>query len=454
LTHQRLYPIVIHQREIPRSTKIHHVQEYMKIYFIEAERDKSQPPTSNWFDPLTHKFSCPSLGPLLIASLTPKNIEVRIIDEKIEEIQLDDLPDAVAISFKTMSSRRAYELAGMFREKQVKVILGGIHASLLPEEAKSHCDSVVIGEAEEVWPSIIDDLQHNQLRPSYRMPQLTDLLKLGIPRYELLQNNGYICHSIQTSRGCSLNCDFCPTREMFGGVFRTKSVKQVLQEIQEALSIEKKYIFFTDDIFGAGDETFTMELLQHLKKLKIEFFVISDFLVLNKNILLALARSGCRYIALNMPGTCSKREVQAIKMIQRLGIDVWGYFMFGFRFHEKDVFKKVFDFVNATHIKHVSLTVMTPYPNTFAGRELDKQGRNLSKEWTLYDNEHVVFEPENMKAKDLEEGFNWIRQKISYLVQIRSDEDRSIWKIFTGRCLAGILAMLPSKSRKSSERPQ
>jgi radical SAM superfamily enzyme YgiQ (UPF0313 family) len=304
----------------------------MKMYFIEAERDKTQSPTSNWVDPLTHRFSCPSLAPLVIASQTPKDIQIRIIDEKIEEIQLDDLPDIVAISFKTMSSRRAYELAELFRKKRVKVILGGIHASLLPEEAKDHCDSVVIGEAEEIWSSVTEDLWHNQLKPFYRMPHLTDLSKLGIPRFELLRNDSYLSHSIQTSRGCSLNCDFCPTREMFGGIFRTKSVRQVVQEIQTAISIERKMIFFVDDIFGAGDEEFTLELLKQIRKLKIEFFVISDFLVLNRKILVELGRSGCRYMALNMPGTCSRREEQAIKMIQRLGIDIWGYFMFGFRF--------------------------------------------------------------------------------------------------------------------------
>jgi hypothetical protein len=98
--------------------------------------------------------------------------------------------------------------------------------------------------------------------------------------------------------------------------------------------------------------------------------------------------------------------------------------------------------------------MMTPYPNTFAGRELDKQGRILSKEWALYDNEHVVFEPEKMNAKDLEEGFSWIKGKISSLSQIRLDEGRPLWKMITSRFLSEILAILPSKNRRSSERPQ
>jgi len=419
----------------------------MRLYFIESERDKTRPPTSDWFDISTHKFFCPSIGLLNAASLTPSDIEVKIIDEKIEEVDFNDLPDAIAISYKTMSSNRAYEIARTFREKGIKVILGGIHASLLPEEAKAHSDSVVVGEMEDTWPSLINDLRDNRLQPFYRMPKLADLSKVPVPRFELLKNGQYACHSIQASRGCSLNCDFCPTREMFGGVFRTKPVKNVLEEIRKAISIEKKPIFFADDIFCAGDERFTMELLKEIRKLKIEFFAVSDFLVLNKKIVAELALSGCRYLGLNLPGTCSSDEVKAIKMIQMLGIDVWGYFMFGFRFHEKDVFKKAYDFTLETKMRHVSFTVMTPYPNTFAGRELDKQNRILSKDWTLYDQNHVIFKPEKMNNEELEEGFKWIRENLGHLSSFSICERRPLWKIFTGRCLAAVLRILPRGNR-------
>lgn len=410
----------------------------MKIYFIEAERDETQPPTSDWFDVSTKKFFCPSLALVNIASLTPKDMDVKIIDEKIEKIDFDNLPDAVAISYKTMSSQKAYNSAERFRENGVKVILGGVHASLLPAEAKNYCDTVVVGEAEEVWPYIINDLRLGQLKPYYRMPCLTDLAKLSIPRLELLKTKQYLCHSVQASRGCSLNCEFCPTREMFGGIFRTKPIKNILEEIRAALSIERKYIFFADDIFCAGDKDFTLELLNQIKKLKIEFIIISDFLVLNKKIIIELARSGCRCIALNLPATCMPEEAKAIKMIQMLGIDVWGYFMFGFRFHGKDIFNNVYDFVNKTRMRHVSLTVMAPYPNTHIARELERQNRIISKDWSLYDQAHVVFEPEKMSSKELEEGFNWIKSKIGHLSCFSSKETVSLGRKFRSKFISDI----------------
>ncbi len=427
----------------------------MEIHFIEAERDKDKSPTSDWFEETTGAFLCPSLGLLTIASLTPDYIRVKIIDEKIDRVDVDNVPDAVAISFKTMSSLRAYALADAFRQKKTKVILGGLHASLLPEEAKLHCDSVVVGEAEEIWPMVLNDLKSGSLRPFYHMPRLTDLSTLPTPKFGLLDTSHYLCHAIQASRGCSLDCDFCPTREMFGGVFRLKPIARVVNEIKTALAFEKKYIFFTDDIFCAGDERCTLELLKEIKKLKIEFFIVSDFLVLTKNIVIALAQSGCRYLGLNLPGTCSSEEVKAIKMIQMLGIDVWGYFMFGFKFHEKDVFRKAYDFTQKTKMKHVSFTVMAPYPNTIAGKKLDSQGRILNKDWPLYDQAHIVFKPEKMSHDELEEGFRWIKGQLGSLSHFNLEaERRPPWKIFTGRCLAGISAMLPMKSRKNSPKQQ
>lgn len=421
----------------------------MRLYLIEAERDKTKSPTCDWFDTSTHKFLCPSLALLNLAALTPPDVEVKIIDEKMDDFDYSDIPDAAAISFKTMSSQRAYTLARALREKNVKVILGGIHASLVPDEARQHCDSVLIGEGEEIWPQVINDLRRNQLQPLYRMPRLTDLSKLPAPNFNLLKQEGYFCHPVQASRGCSLNCDFCPTRELFGGVFRIKPVKKVVEEIKALLMINKRNIFFTDDIFCAGDEQFTLELLKEIRKLKIRFFIISDFLVLNKRIVTELARSGCHYICLNLPGTCSREEASAIKMIQMLGINVWGYFMFGFRFHEKDVFKKAYDFIHTTKMKHVSFTVMTPYPNTIAGKLLESQGRILTKDWSLYDQTHVVCKPEKMSSQELEEGFTWIKKNLGYLSHFSSKERGPLWKIFTGRCLAEILGILPKKNRKN-----
>ena len=136
-------------------------------------------------------------------------------------------------------------------------------------------------------------------------------------------------------------------------------------------------------------------------------------------------------------------------MIQAMGINVWGYFMFGFRFHEKDVFEKAYNFIRATRMEHVSFTVMAPYPNTNAGRKLDAEGRILSKDWSLYDQGHVVFKPEKMTPEDLENGFRWIKERMGKLSIFDSNERRPLWKRLISRCLAEILVLLPSKNKKN-----
>lgn len=425
----------------------------MKLYFIEAEKDRTRPPTSDWKDYSTGKFICPSLALPTIAALTPEHITTQIIDEKVTEIDFNDLPDVVAITFKTMSCERAYAIADEYRSRGVKAILGGIHTSLMPDEAKEHADCVIVGEGEKLWSKVISDFEDDNLQPIYRMESLTDLSQLPVPRFDLLDNEKYYLHSVQTARGCSLGCDFCPTTEMFGGIFRTKPIENVIREINAVLEHGEKHIFFTDDIFGSGDKDYVLALLKELKKLKIEFTVISDFLVIDKDLVVSLAKSGCTHMALNMPGSCSPPEVRAVKMIQALGIKIWGYFMFGFRFHEKDVFRKVYDFIQKTKLANVTFTVMAPYPNTAAGKQLATENRILSTDWSEYDQAHVVCIPEKMGSDELEEGFNWIRGELGHMSHYYSARGPSRWKRYMSKALIVASGLLPMPSKDSAETP-
>ena len=387
----------------------------MRLSLIEAERDINKPPTSDWFDRSTKRFFCPSLSLINIASQTPRTVKMKLVDEKFETVDWGDLPDIAAISYKTMSVKRAYELADIYKTKGTKVILGGPHASLMPQEAKMHCHSVVTGEGEEIWPQVIDDLNKNRLQDFYRAPRLVDIAGINLSRHDLLNNESYVFHSIQTSRGCSLGCDFCPTREMFGGVFRTKPVHKVIREIKHALSVEKKRIFFVDDIFCAGNETFMLDLLKKIRRLRIRFYAISDFLVLNNNLVTELAKSGCHCLCLNIPGTCRPEDEKLIDALQAAGINVWGYFMFGFPSHGPDIFEKAHDLIGRTKMRHASFTVMAPYPNTKMGISLAGQGRILSEDWSLYDQTNVIYKPDKMGPQELEKGFKWIKEKLGRL---------------------------------------
>lgn len=388
----------------------------MKLKLVEVDNIGSTP-HSQWRIEGDKRWACPSLALPIIASLTNSDIERGIIDEKNEVIDFNIDADLIGISFKSMAAKRAYEIADKFRRRNIKVIMGGVHVSLLPKEAIQHADSVVIGEAENIWHRLINDFKANKLEQFYSSSKSSDLRTIPLPRVDLLQNDKYLYHAIQTSRGCSLGCEFCPIRFMFGWEFRHKDVSQVVQEVQTVQEIGRKGIFFVDDIFGAGEKNYIIELTKKLKPLRINFIIISDFKIINdEELLRSLAESGCKIISLNI-ANCTKEEVEIIKEIHRYGIETWGYFMFGFENHDETIFEKVVEFIKETDMKHFTLTVLAPYPNTPLYQQFDREGRILSNDWSLYDQAHVVFKPRLMSPKALENGYRWALEKTKPLLK-------------------------------------
>lgn len=370
---------------------------------------------SQWRIGADMKWVCPPLALPIIASLTNPDIKVGILDEKNEAIDFNIEADVIGISFKSITAKRAYEIADKFRRRNIKVIMGGVHASLLPDEAIQHADSVVVGEAENVWHRVINDIKANRLRQFYSSSKKADLKTVPLPRFDLLQNNKYLHHAIQTSRGCSMGCKFCPTRFMFGWEFRLKNISQVVQEVQTVQEIERKGIFFVDDIFGAGDRNYIIELTERLKPLMINFSIISDFKVINdEELLRLLAESGCKTISLNI-SNCNREEGEIINKIHRYGVETWGYFMFGFENHDKTIFEKVVRFISETDMKYFTLTVLTPYPSTPLYQQFEQERRVLSKDWSLYDQAHIVFKPRLISPEALKDGYKWALKETKHL---------------------------------------
>jgi radical SAM superfamily enzyme YgiQ (UPF0313 family) len=374
-----------------------------------------------------NKYSSAFLALPTIAALTPEDLEVNITDENVEEIDFDKDVDLVGVTCSTWLAPRAYEIADEFRKRGIAVVLGGIHPSMLPYEAIEHADAVVIGEAENVWRNLVEDFRENKLQPFYKSSQLPELKNLPIPRWDLLKNRKYFYHTIQTTRGCPYDCEFCTVKAMSGGKYRYKPVKDTIKEIETLLDIEKKLFFFVDDNF-IGDRKHAKELLRELITFKIVYFAqVSLNLAKDGELLSLLAESGCRKVIIGFESLLNgnlremgkdksyKVEEYAgdIMKIQSSGIEIQGFFMFGYDFDDESIFEKTVNFINSTDLAIPILSILTPLPGTRLFRRFDREGRLLYNDWKKYDGRHICFTPKLMSPEALQNGYNWAMQQVS-----------------------------------------
>ena len=201
------------------------------------------------------KEPCPPLGLLYLAAYTPKEVQVRLINERVERIDFADVPDLVGIATMTATAAHAYEIADRYRELGARVVLGGIHASLVPEEALQHADSVVVGEAEAIWPRVVADADAGCLEPLYRSEGFIDFHRPRFPRRDILNRGRYWCpNAVQTARGCPHDCNFCAVTVFNGRRLRTRELDNVLAEVESlprSRLIRRRVVVFVDDNIGA-----------------------------------------------------------------------------------------------------------------------------------------------------------------------------------------------------------
>jgi len=360
----------------------------------------------------------PELTLPVLAALTPHDVEVILTEEEIEDVVYKDRVELVGISFMTPLAARAYEIADEYRRRGAKVVLGGIHASALPEEALQHADAVVIGEAENVWVPLIADFRSNRLKPFYRSAEFSDLRGLPVPRRDLLkQGMTFSPFSIQTSRGCPFGCHFCAVTKFFGGTFRRRAVEEVVREIESA--DRKNWIFIDDNIIG--DQAYARELFSALAPLKIRWGGQSTVLLANNDMLLKLAaKSGCLGLFIGFESlnemnlrTANKSFVkikdygECLRKLHDNGILVLASFMFGLDHDDKSVFERTLEFLIKSKVVAGSLSVLVPYPGTKIYQQMEAEGRILTKEWSKYDYDRAVFRPKLMEPEELEEGVRW-----------------------------------------------
>ncbi len=367
------------------------------------------------------RFTGLSLGLLIIAALTPKSFEIQFIDENYDPVDFSKKYDLIGITAITQQATRAYQIADKFREKGITVVIGGIHATVLPEEVKEHADSVVIGEAEETWPQFIDDFINRNIKPFYRQTGLVDLTKSPIPRYDLLDPEKYKAVWIQTTRGCPHDCEFCAASRIYGSTYRYKTVDQIVDEMNYIKSIfGKVWINFADDNMFVNRK-YSKELVTRLISFNLRWFAQTDISVAEDNELLGLLRkSGCVVLFIGLEAVSEEdlssidkhgwkrkhfeKYSEYIKKIQSYGIGVMGAFIVGLDSSNITVFEKIADFAVDNCLYSTQVTILTPLPGTRLRERLEQEDRILHSSWDNYTSFDVNFKPKQMTIQQLQSG--------------------------------------------------
>jgi len=350
----------------------------------------------------------------VLAANTPADVEVSLTDAYLEDINYNEHVDLVGITCLTPSALQAYKIAEGFRDRSVKVILGGIHPSAMPEEALQHADAVVVGEAELLWNKVIEDFKGGRLSGVYESEEKPDLAGMRFPRRDICAPRKYLVRSlVETSRGCPFNCMYCSDWLVYGHKYRFRPVEEVVEEIK---SMRKKFIFFVDNNI-VGNVGRAKELFEALIPLRIKWVAQASVnLGYDEDLVRLAERSGCLGVLVGLE-TLKKdvlkiigkpvdpgRYMEAISRIQRHGIFVQGEFIFGFDEDDPSVFRRTIDFAIKAKLGSARFAILKPYPGTRIYERFLKEGRLMTFDWEKYHTRNVVYKPMNLTAEELAEG--------------------------------------------------
>ena len=352
-----------------------------------------------------------------LASLIPPElpIDLQLFDEGISDVPLNLDVDLIGLTVITGTANRAYELADHFRRRGVVVVLGGPHVTLIPDDAAPHADAVVTGYAEDSWPQLLRDFAAGELRSHYEQAASLDLANRPLPRRELLPSSRYLTNNVfEATRGCVHNCDFCVVPTAWGRKPLQKPVADVVADIRQHGA--RKLIFV--DLNLIADRDYARQLFTALIPLRIQWYGLATVLLADDAGLLDLAaRSGCKGLLMGLESISPQNLRQNhkgfnspdkfIRVVERLhehGIALQGCFVFGLDHDEPDVFLKTAEFAVQARIDLPRFAIVTPFPNTALYQRLESEGRILTKNWELYDGQHVVFRPARMSVNELQQG--------------------------------------------------
>jgi len=357
----------------------------------------------------------PQLALYILQGLTPPEHEVIVVEEEVSPIDLEQDCDLVAISCLTANAPRAYELCQEFKKRGKTIVLGGVHPTILPDEASQHADCVVVGEAEGVWETVLEDFQNDKLKSTYHNP--TPDLQKYVPKdfSNIMKKRLFSLIPIMTTRGCPYNCDFCCVTNLFGKKIRHIPIENVIRDIKE--SGAKHFIFLDDNIIGS--KKYAKELFKALIPLKIKWVgqASVSLLVEDDEMMQLAADSGCKVLFFGIESVSKEllksirksiNEIEqlesALKKIKKMGILIHASMVFGFDNDTKDTFNETVAFLKKNKVSTVSFNVLTPYPGTKTYEDLKKENRLTTTNWKYYDHNTVVFKPKNMTPYELQMG--------------------------------------------------
>ncbi|MDA8016743.1 MAG: B12-binding domain-containing radical SAM protein [Thermoanaerobaculia bacterium] len=359
------------------------------------------------------------LPPAMIAALTPDDVEVRFYDDRLERIPFDEPTDLVAISVETYTARRAYQIASDFRRRGVPVVMGGFHATLCPDEVREHCETLVVGEAEELFPEVIDDYRHGRGLGEYRSdsrPHLTTT-----PDRSIFRGKRYLpIRLVEFARGCRFQCDFCAIQSFFDATQTHRDIDRVVAEVQEVRRWGQMVFFIDDNL--VSDLAAAKELCRALAPLKLRWVSQASITVaFDEEALELLKKSGCQGLLIGFESLDEDNLAEmnkrfntmrggaraALENMRRAGLRVYGTFIFGYDHDGPESFRTAVEFCQEEGLFIAAFNHITPFPGTPLYDRLAEQGRLVFDAWWLderYRYNQVPFRPRSMTPEELERG--------------------------------------------------
>lgn len=384
------------------------------------------------------------MEPLMIAMLkavTPPEIQTEFFDDRLELIDYDTETDAVALTVETYTALRAYRIAERFRQRGIPIIMGGYHPTLLPDEAMEHADSIVTGNAEVVWPSVLNDLAKGQLRRLYAgttgfansdgatastgttaiasAPKDLGNWRAASPDRSVLAGKKYLPLSlVETGRGCTFNCEFCAVTAFHEARYCPRPIRDVLADIEAS---PHKNFFLVDDNIVANQE-YSLNLFRAMAPLRIKWSSQGSLtMARNPRLLEAMRKSGCTVILIGFESLepANLRQMgkewnarlgetgDLIKRIHDAGIGIYGTFLFGYDHDTRDAFERAVEFSLKHKFFFAAFNHLLPFPGTPLYRRLKDEGRLLREKWWLdsdYTYGDISFVPKHMSPEELSDG--------------------------------------------------